>query len=541
MKQRQRLFIAYGLSTAAQFAADVIPVMVLIAANASTLMIAAVVMTRLVVITLAAPLGGVIAGRLDASTTMRAADVTRAAILLAAVAAVQAHAPTWITLIWAAAVALAGTPHRPAAVVLFHRLIDASEVASVNRVLAVTASTMMFVGPAVAAALVWLGGPTVGVLGVAVLFAAAAVLERVKGRMTPTFNEPISRVGRMVVDDLRNGVRLVRRDLALAPVFGIIGVVMAQLGAEQVLYPVFAHDTLRLGSSGLGLLAAAQGFGGMLTLPWLRRELSGSRAAWTLLTAALAMALAFMALGFSDHLGLVLLLLVGSGAGNMLYEATLLVVLRQRATTRELASLLGLGEAVNALAALLGVVVVPSLVHAWGVTNTLSALGVIAVALLGALAIPIRRGARAIAREDRDLEPIMTILGHTGFTKGLGHDGLRAVARSAVPQDVFSGEAVFLEGDAPEHFYFVRNGMLDVSTRVDGVVNRLGPEDWFGEIGLLKNTPRTATVRATTDASLLVIPGSVFMQSMREAHALPDTLTATMTGRLLLTHPWLLD
>jgi len=38
-----------------------------------------------------------------------------------------------------------------------------------------------------------------------------------------------------------------------------------------------------------------------------------------------------------------------------------------------------------------------------------------------------------------------------------------------------------------------------------------------------------------------VIPGSVFMQSMREAHALPDTLTATMTGRLLLTHPWLLD
>lgn len=529
------------MSSAAQFAADVLPVMVLIAAKASTLMVAAVVMIRLIVLTVSAPLGGVVAGRLDAAATMRTADIARAGILLAAVAAVRVDAPTWATLVWAAAVAFAGTPYRPAAVVLFHRLVDANGVAGVNRILAVTASTMIFVGPALAAGLVWLGGLTVGVFGVALLFAAAAVLEHVDVAPARGRAEPIGHVGRMVLDDLRNGFHLVRRDAALAPVFGIIFVVMAQFGAEQVLYPVFAQDTLHLGSSGLGLLAAAQGFGGMLTLPWLRRDLKGDHAAWQLMGAAVAMAVLFGALGFFTNIAVVLVLLVGSGAGAMLYEAMVLVVLRQRASTREMASLLGLGEALNALAALVGVVVVPSLVHLWGVTSTLSALGLIAGALLAALFLPMRAGTTAIARDDTALEPIMTLLRRTGFTKGLDIDGLRAVARSATPEFRLAGEVVFAEGEAPDHFYFVSRGNLSVSTRLDGVVNRLGPEDWFGEIGLLKNTPRTATVTATSDVHLLMIPGDVFTESMRAAHALPDTLTATMTGRLMLTHPWLLD
>lgn len=538
---RRRLFVAYGMSSAAQFAADVLPVMVLIAAKASTLMVAAVVMTRLIVLALAAPLGGVIAGRLDAAATMRAADIARALILFGAVAAVGTDAPTWVTLVWAAAVALAGTPHRPAAVVLFHRLVDASGVAGVNRVLAVTVSSMVFVGPALAAAFVWAGGLAVGVCSVALLFAVAALLERVDTGPVRGRSEPMGHVGRMVIDDLRNGFRLVRRDIALAPVFGILFVVMAQFGAEQVLYPVFAQDTLRLGSSGLGVLAAAQGFGGILALPWLRRELKGDHAAWQLLAAAAAMAVLFGALGFFSNLAVVLVLLVGSGAGAMLYEAMLLVVLRQRASTREMASLLGLGEALNALAALVGVVVVPLMVDAWGVTSSLSALGGIALVLLAGLFLPMRAGTAAIARDDTSLEPIMTLLRRTGFTKGLDIDGLRAVARSATPEFRLAGEVVFAEGEAPDHFYFVSRGNLTVSTRLDGVVNRLGPEDWFGEIGLLKNTPRTATVSATSDVHLLMIPGSVFTESMRAAHALPDTLTATMTGRLMLTHPWLLD
>jgi CRP-like cAMP-binding protein len=64
------------------------------------------------------------------------------------------------------------------------------------------------------------------------------------------------------------------------------------------------------------------------------------------------------------------------------------------------------------------------------------------------------------------------------------------------------GETVFEQGDVGDRFYVVESGSAEV--RIDGrLVNTLGKGDGFGEIALLDDEPRSATIRASVDAPLV--------------------------------------
>lgn len=65
----------------------------------------------------------------------------------------------------------------------------------------------------------------------------------------------------------------------------------------------------------------------------------------------------------------------------------------------------------------------------------------------------------------------------------------------------------------------------------------MGPDDWFGEIGLLQRSPRTATVTTTTAATLWRIPGDEFLAAFAGSASRPDILGGTMAVRLARTHP----
>lgn len=71
------------------------------------------------------------------------------------------------------------------------------------------------------------------------------------------------------------------------------------------------------------------------------------------------------------------------------------------------------------------------------------------------------------------------------------------------------GQVLFREGDTGEEMYVVRQGTIVISKavtgRVEQVLARLGPGDFFGEMSLFDHSPRSATIQADTDAGLLAL------------------------------------
>lgn len=92
--------------------------------------------------------------------------------------------------------------------------------------------------------------------------------------------------------------------------------------------------------------------------------------------------------------------------------------------------------------------------------------------------------------------------------------GVRARLRSIVEKRYEAGEIVFRQGDKADRLYVIGKGEADVVRETPGapdvVLVRLGEGQFFGEIGILGETPRTATVRAATDLEVLSIHRSYF-------------------------------
>jgi DHA2 family multidrug resistance protein len=99
-----------------------------------------------------------------------------------------------------------------------------------------------------------------------------------------------------------------------------------------------------------------------------------------------------------------------------------------------------------------------------------------------------------------------------------------------------AGEVVVREGDAPEYFYILARGEVRVTAlNGDGEereLRRMGPGDFFGEIGLLGNRPRTATVTASEASQLLLMDQATFVELVRGSAPTKDQLARVMGERL---------
>ena len=104
-----------------------------------------------------------------------------------------------------------------------------------------------------------------------------------------------------------------------------------------------------------------------------------------------------------------------------------------------------------------------------------------------------------------------------------------------------AGTVVVAEGEPADDFYVIEDGALDISSAGAGHIRVVRTGEWFGEIGLLREIPRTATVTAVTDVRLLVISGERFAQALARGAALPDPVARTIRSRLAITHPHLVD
>jgi CRP-like cAMP-binding protein len=100
---------------------------------------------------------------------------------------------------------------------------------------------------------------------------------------------------------------------------------------------------------------------------------------------------------------------------------------------------------------------------------------------------------------DADIE----ILRGVGMLRALPAATIEQLGAGLEHAEFAPRQAVFEQGDSGERFYVVESGRAEV-VRDGHVVGTLGRGDCFGEIALLRNQPRTATIRASADASMRV-------------------------------------
>jgi MFS family permease len=113
----------------------------------------------------------------------------------------------------------------------------------------------------------------------------------------------------------------------------------------------------------------------------------------------------------------------------------------------------------------------------------------------------------------------------------LGPAELERLARTIDVESVGEGAAVCVQGEPGEHFYFVERGTARVLR--DGMdVATLGTGDFFGEIALLRDIPRTATVEAVSDLDLLVLERGPFLDAIKSSACQIDAAQAVTQIRM---------
>jgi CRP-like cAMP-binding protein/predicted MFS family arabinose efflux permease len=502
--------------------------------------VAAAVVLRLAPYVLFGAVGGAIADRYDRRAVMIATDLARAACMLGLALVVLAEAPVWLALALAFASATAGTPARPAQGAITPALVAEHDLAAANAVVSTLEHTALVLGPAIGGLLLVLGSPAVAfaVNGASFLVSAALVVPiGARAAAEPEEEQPPS-LGRRLAD----GFGALARSGDAALLVGLLVAASFVYGQEVVLLVLVSERLLGTGSEGVSALTAAVGLGGLAVAGLTSRLAGARRPGRTLLLVMLAFSLPLMSLAVIRRPALAYAVMAVEGAGNIVFDVLAITMLQRVVRGELLGRVFGVLDSLAVAGILAGSLLVPVIVGAAGLRWALVVAGGTLLAVTAA-AMPRLRGLdRRAEATRRELAPRVELLERLGVFDGAPRQQLETMAAALEDRAVPAGAAVVTEGEQADAFYLVRSGSLAVLSAGErggepARVNTLGPGDYFGEIGLLERIPRTATVRAETDALVGRLAGDDFLGILNQVPSTSGTLLDGVVGRLARTHP----
>lgn len=452
-----------------------------------------------------APWLALLADRGSRRRVMLASNLVRVALVGGMAALVAGHGPTLAVYALAVASSMAATPFQPAQAALLPSLsATPEELTSANVAMSTIGSVGMLAGPALGGALLAVSGPSTvfGVTAAALVWSVACVLG-VRRDESPAASgeEPL-------LPSLLAGFRAIGSEPALRVVVTLTGVQQVVIGVFEVLLVVYALRVLDAGNSGVGWLNAAFGVGGVagagLVAALAGRKRLGADLGLGVLLWGVPMAL----VALWTNLGFALVLFAAVGVGNTLSEVAAMTLLQRTAEDKLLGRVFGVLESLILATLAIGAAVAPALVSALGVRATFVVSGL----LLPVVVVVLAPRLRAIDAAARVPGEALDVLRSIGFLGVLPPPVLEQLASSAQPVSVAAGETVFARGDRGDRFYAIASGRVLVD--VDGEARELGPGDFFGEIALLRDLPRTATVRALDDVRLYAIERDDFIAAV---------------------------
>jgi hypothetical protein len=279
------------------------------------------------------------------------------------------------------------------------------------------------------------------------------------------------------------------------------------VGALDLLCVVLALKYLRMGSGGPGLLNSAMGAGGLLA-GLLTILLVGSRHLVGVLTVSIGVALGALGLiGAWRNVGLTIALIIVVGFGGLIYDVTSQTLMQRVAPPDSIAGSFMIREALANVGLAVGVIVVRVVIALFGLKAALLAPAVVGCIVIGTLWHKLRTVDDAAVVPQVEIQLLRSL---TLFA-ALPMQTIEGLARRLTPTFVARGVNVITAGDPGDSYYCVADGELSV-TRDGLLVNHLIRGDGFGELALLRDVPRQATVTADSDAVLYRLDKSSFLE-----------------------------
>ncbi len=479
--------------------------------------VSAVVAARLLPAVFAAPVAGTLLDRAPRARVLSASCAIQAACLAGAAALVAGGVALAPLVVLAALARMADTAPRPALQALMPALARSPE--ELTRATGIWSSVdngAFLLGGG-------LGGVAIAAVGTTAIIAAAAVMLALAGALgtrlpaltaTAADEEEEAEGFRDAFAGLR---ALAESKLLRAPYALFAGVLLLE-GTSDVQLVSLALGKLSMGNGGPGLLYTVWGVGGMLggiaLLHLVRRRGYGLAVAGGAIVFAVGIALAGV-----DGVAVALIAMVPAGLGFALVETAVMGLVPRLADDAVIGRVYALSEILYAGAAGIGALIAPLLISWLGAGDSLVVVGV-ALGLCAVAAWPAC--ARVDAGQERAAR-VRELLRGVPFLAPLPLPRLERLVRGARSVHVPAGIDIVRQGEPGDDFFVVEEGAVEIVE-----YGRMrGPGEGFGEIALLRDIPRTATVRASSEVKLWAVSRPAFIGAVSdhaESQRLVDAL-----------------
>jgi MFS family permease len=474
---------------------------------------------RLLCMALAAPIGSTLADRLPRKAVLIGSDLTRSVLVSIAAVLIAVSAPTLSVLVLATLSSLIGCVFRPAQMAWMPSLARTPEqLTAANGASSTIESLAFFVGPALGALLISVTNiQTVLIVNVVTFVVSAILVSGIRsihdddegtshGAGKDGDGEPEVREG--ILREMGGGFTYIWRDRNLMMIAILVCAQTVVAGATIVLGVVFAVDVLESGPQAVGIIDSAFGVGAIVGGFFAIARATKNRLAGDLALGTALWSLPLLLIVAYPSPATVFAAVILLGFGNPLVDVNFATIVQRLAPDRILGRVFGAYEGALIATMALGSAVTPFLLDGIGLRWTLAVLALlVGVPALCFLPRCLRLDTTLSAPEGTALLRGIAIFSPLTPAK------IEALAGGLTTEKAAAGTAVVREGDVSDRFLVIVSGRVEVTQNGEHVRFE-GPGEFFGEIGLLRDVPRTATVTAVEDTTLYSLAREDFLDAV---------------------------
>jgi MFS family permease len=504
------LYVLVGVQSAVEFAVWVTVLVVAFergGASATGLAVAA----QLVPAALLAPIVTAAGDRFPRHLVLSAGFAVLAASAAALTIALAVELPLAIVYVAAAGftVALSATPGSVASL-LVHHARSPQQLIHWNVGMTVWSAAGSLVGPLLTGLVLATTAPWVATAAVTATCAATAATV---ARRLPRDDRPPSnlRLRHVVVDSIE-GLRYATTTPATAAILGFMGLVGVMIGAYDVLLVAVAFDRWGEGGSGTAILTATFSVGALTVSAITRRRFT-----WTLtkttVVGAVLLTLPIVFLGQASQLVLVVGLIAVLGAGHALVEIGARTLLQRAGAETFTSRVFGVLDSTILATSSIGATVGGMVLADADLSAVLVPFGLVSGIVLAVAASTLRR----LERRTGGVDPaLLAAVAGVSFLAPLPLPTLERLAGGLGRRTATADTTIIRQGDAGTEFFIVLAGTVAVIVDGEPVAHLTAPAS-FGEIALLHDEPRAATVTAVTECRLGVVGRAAFLDAVRRS------------------------